>query len=130
MQSPPPKRSTAFVRFLSVADAHSIVRRRVFFAALVAVSISTGLSLITHAQSAGPNVNVLPIVLPNENLPLADAALIGDVYLQRQLEPTIAVSTRNPAHMLAFFNDYRAVDIQADPGIGEVNPGTITLAVG
>ena len=91
----------------------------------------TCLSLITHAQSAGPNINVLPIVLPPTNASpsqIYDAALVGDLFLQRQLEPTVAVSTRNPAHLLAFFNDYRAVDIENDPGLGEVNPGTFTLA--
>ena len=123
---PAPKSSAAFVRLSSPGT-----KRRVLVAALVALSISTSLSLITYAQSAGPNVNVLPIVLPPTNATAAQvtaAALVGDLYLQRQLEPTIAVSTRNPSHLLAFFNDYRAVDIQADPGLGEVNPGTITLA--
>ena len=47
------------------------------------------------------------------------AALRGDLYLNRQVEPTIAVSTRNPQHLAAFFVDYRAVDIPNDIGIGE-----------
>ncbi len=50
----------------------------------------------------------------------------GDGYLQRQVEPTIAVSTRNPDHLLAFFVDYRAVDIADDIGLGEE---TQTLAI-
>ena len=44
-----------------------------------------------------------------------DWFLEGDGFLQRQVEPTIAASTRNPNHLIAFFNDYRAVDIQDDP---------------
>ena len=30
------------------------------------------------------------------------------------------MSTRNPDHLLAFFNDYRAVDIPDDTGLGEL----------
>ena len=40
----------------------------------------------------------------------------GDPYLQRQNEPSIAVSTRNPMHILAGANDYRTVDIPGLPG--------------
>jgi hypothetical protein len=35
----------------------------------------------------------------------------GDPYLQRQNEPSVAASTRNPLHLLAGANDYRTVDI-------------------
>src|SRR4029077_168383 len=35
----------------------------------------------------------------------------GDPFLRQQNEPSIAVSTRNPLHLLAFANDYRGVDI-------------------
>jgi len=38
----------------------------------------------------------------------------GDPFLQRQNEPSLAVSTRNPQHLLAGANDYRTVDL---PGI-------------
>ena len=33
------------------------------------------------------------------------------------MEPTIAVSTRNPDHLLSFFVDYRAVDVADDVGM-------------
>ena len=35
----------------------------------------------------------------------------GDPFLQRQNEPSIAMSSRNPRHLLAGANDYRAVDV-------------------
>src|SRR5499427_6132016 len=39
----------------------------------------------------------------------------GDPFLQRQNEPSAAVSSRNPLHMLAGANDYRTVDIPGLP---------------
>src|SRR2546427_10693043 len=36
----------------------------------------------------------------------------GDPFLQRQNEPSMAVSTRNPMHILAGSNDYRSVDLE------------------
>ncbi len=36
----------------------------------------------------------------------------GDPFLQRQNEPSMAVSTRNPMHILAGSNDYRTVDLE------------------
>jgi hypothetical protein len=51
--------------------------------------------------SAGRNVNMVSGL----QLPL------GDPFLQRQNEPSIAVSTRNPLHILAGANDYRTVDM-------------------
>ncbi len=74
------------------------------------------LALPAAAQQANQNIPVLPVV-PNAGDP--DWFLKGDGYLQRQVEPTIAVSTRNPDHLLAFFNDYRAVDVPDDEGLGE-----------
>ena len=43
----------------------------------------------------------------------------GDPYLQRQNEPSMAVSSRNPQHLLAGANDYRSVDIPFPPDSGK-----------
>ncbi len=43
----------------------------------------------------------------------------GDPYLQRQNEPSVAASTRNPLHLLAGANDYRTVDIPGNFDDGE-----------
>jgi photosystem II stability/assembly factor-like uncharacterized protein/protocatechuate 3,4-dioxygenase beta subunit len=61
---------------------------------------------------AGRNVNMVSgTTLPN-----------GDPWLQRQNEPSIAVSTRNTLHLLAGANDYRTVDMPME-GVGGELPG-------
>jgi hypothetical protein len=39
----------------------------------------------------------------------------GDPFLQRQNEPSMAVSSRNPLHIMAGANDYRSVDLPGLP---------------
>ena len=67
---------------------------------ILAGLVATGAS----AQSAGPNVNMVS----------GTGWTNGDPFLQRQNEPSIAVSTRNTLHLLAGANDYRGVDL---PGL-------------
>jgi hypothetical protein len=64
--------------------------------------------LSSVAQVAGPNTNVIAGV---------GDQFVGDRFLQRQNEPTLAVSTRNPDHLVAAFNDYSTVDIAGDPSV-------------
>jgi hypothetical protein len=100
--------------------------KRLILTALVALLTTVAPAL---AQQAGTNVNVLPVVPASSGDP--DWYLKGDGYLQRQVEPTIAASTVNPDHLLAFFNDYRAVDqVDGDVGLGEgdVNAAALKLA--
>lgn len=85
----------------------------VFFSILLAFltispsgSTSQNTSLQETALIAGRNVNMVSgTTLPG-----------GDPWLQRQNEPSIAVSTRNPLHLLAGANDYRTVDMAASEG--------------
>src|SRR5262245_8469951 len=64
------------------------------------------------AQAVGPNVNMGGG--PASFTP--PSTIIGDPFLQRQNEPSIAVSSRNPCHLLAGANDYRAVDLEEAAG--------------
>lgn len=72
------------------------------------------LSRSAEAQTAGQNVNMVSgTVWP-----------YGDPFLERQDEPSLAVSTRNPLHLLAGANDYRTVDLnlpEAEPGEGNLS---------
>src|SRR5579872_1868454 len=50
----------------------------------------------------------------------------GDPFLQRQNEPSMAVSSRNPLHLLGGANDYRTVDL---PGLPNGETGDSWLGV-
>jgi hypothetical protein len=51
--------------------------------------------------------------IPGENINMVSGTQWpgGDPFLQRQNEPSIAVSSANPLHLLAGANDYRSVDL-------------------
>ena len=66
---------------------------------------------VPFAQSTGP---VGLVASRSVNMVAGDAWPNGDPYLQRQNEPSVAASTRNPLHLLAGANDYRTVDM---PGL-------------
>src|SRR5436190_4155800 len=60
-----------------------------------------GVSFCLLGQYAGPNINMV--------------SATSDPYLQRQNEPSVAVSSRNSLHLVAGANDYRLVDAPGLP---------------
>jgi hypothetical protein len=74
-------------------------------------------SLIAQAPIAGTNVNMVS----------GTDWTNGDPFLERQNEPSIAVSTRNTLHLVGGANDYRTVDLPGLLGITE--PGDAWLGL-
>ncbi|MET0619851.1 MAG: hypothetical protein ABW056_06205, partial [Thermoanaerobaculia bacterium] len=62
-----------------------------------------------------------PVAGQNVNMVSGTQFPGGDPYLQRQNEPSAAVSSRNPLHLLAGANDYRTVDLP----ISDIVPGSL-----
>ena len=83
---------------------HVGTRRITAFAGALVAALATA-ALAVHAQVPGPNVNMVSGTSMPE----------GDPFLQRQNEPSGAVSTRNPLHIMAGANDYRTVDLPGLP---------------
>src|SRR5215216_493641 len=79
--------------------------RASFVRLLSGMLVAAGLAFTTiSAQIPGRNVNMVA----------GNTWPDGDPFLQRQNEPSIGASTRNPLHLLAGANDYRTVDL---PGL-------------
>jgi len=83
----------------------------VFFSILLAfLTISPSGSTSQNAENSTLQATAL-IAGRNINMISGKQLPFGDPFLQRQNEPSIAVSSRNPMHILAGANDYRTVDL-------------------
>jgi Tol biopolymer transport system component len=94
-----------------------MMRRHVLLHSLTVITTAL-LSGSTEAQVPGPNVNMVS----------GTSWPGGDPFLQRQNEPSVAVSSRNALHLMAGANDYRTVDLPGLPGYetGEAWLGVFT----
>src|SRR2546426_12144378 len=70
---------------------------------LLALAFTTLIYATAGAQGPTPGQNI--------NMVSGTTFPGGDPFLQRQNEPSVAVSTRNPLHLLAGANDYRTADL-------------------
>src|SRR5882762_316765 len=91
-----------------------------------------------HVRSLGPRIAALVLALigpsfamgqtvgPNVNMVSGTQWPGGDPFLQRQNEPSVAVSSRNPFHLLAGANNYRSLDLALTPN-GETGDACLGL---
>jgi hypothetical protein len=82
-------------------------------------SLLLGMSLLAGLAGAPASWAQAPTVGPNTNMVTRGDWTTGDPFLQRQNEPSLAVSTRNASHLLGGANDYRSVDLPGSLGINE-----------
>lgn len=97
---------TPLVFYLS-SRSECLARYTKLFVVLALVCAMT--SAPVSAQTAGQNVNMVS----------GTGWTNGDPFLERQNEPSIAVSTRNSSHLFGASNDYRSVDLPGLLGIDE-----------
>ncbi len=96
----PPSSESCTPRSLPARPPRSGKRQALVAVLAVAVGVSGAVLVGQIGVVPGRNVNVIAGVGPD-----------GDWTLQRQNEPSMACSSRNPLHCLAGANDYRTVDI-------------------
>jgi len=86
--------------------------------------------VVAGSRLSSQAVPQAPTVISGRNVNMVSGTTLpgGDPWLQRQNEPSIAVSSRNALHLLAGANDYRTVDMPTSEG--ELPGKQPTAAVG
>jgi hypothetical protein len=95
-------------------------RLRPYFLLVFLVLALAGIPMKSASPAADPPQDETLVAGRNVNMVSGTKLPLGDPWLQRQNEPSIAVSSRNPMHLLAAANDYRTIDMPDDyslPGI-------------
>lgn len=92
---------------------------RALFVAQVEARFAAGFLLSALVSLTFAQLSAQQIPGPNVNMVSGQGWPDGDPFLQRQDEPSVAVSTRNTMHLIAGANDYRTVDLPGLPN-GEV----------
>ncbi|MCC6988045.1 MAG: exo-alpha-sialidase, partial [Acidobacteria bacterium] len=100
---------------MPVVQPRRSTARRFAIGLTAAVALWSGVSLL--AQIPGRNINMVA----GTDWPG------GDPFLQRQNEPSMAASTRNPLHLVAGSNDYRSVDVPGLPDGVETGDAWISV---
>jgi hypothetical protein len=96
------------------------MRKPTRLALLLAVAFAGVLHVIADAQGqVGQNINIVSG---------SDDQFIGDMFRQRQNEGVVGISSVNPSHMMAAYNDYRTVDFAFDQGVGTPSPAQSFVA--
>ena len=90
------------------------MRQHRILSLLSAVACACSMHVMVGAQgSVGQNINIITG---------SGDQFVGDMYRQRQNEAAIGISSVNPSHMMAAYNDYRTVDFAGDLGVGTDAP--------
>jgi len=96
------------------------MKTRTLLALFLAVVFAGALHVILDAQGqVGQNINIVSG---------SDDQFIGDMFRQRQNEGVLGISSVNPSHMMAAYNDYRTVDFAFDQGVGTPSPAQSFVA--